>query len=452
MSAIIFAIIGIGLVLAFYKPYVYVVYFGLLGSDVGARGITGFIDSIYPMYSLIMRLILAIAMTVALVRYYSQHKRSSISKWISISLLYIVSMIAMLVLHLGELSIMSFLGRTLLTICNFGPAALIIWMVYANQFNHKRLLLVYSVLQCSIAFIIIYGSYFGFPLLNVFNAGLYNEGYFYLDDNNSMVALPNNFYLAFVGKNDYFIRCGQFHNSNGLGFASGVLIFLSLSNFFEDKREWLSKLFFIVIGLFAFLLWCNTGTRGPIVGIVVGIMTYLIVSKKNNKGLAIAIGVSIVIALMVILLFASDSSFINYFVGSSTNESFESRRALNDNAFAHFTDFFLTGCGGDMTMLFENEIDPHELPMRIFCLYGIIPAIIVTILTIIRPLKSYFHNREALTLYASGCFWLTLFIGLTNNFAENILYWLVLGEFIISISSGNTDLNGNKIKIREASA
>lgn len=451
MSAIIFAIIGIGLVLAFYKPYVYVVYFGLLGSDVGARGITGFIDSIYPMYSLIMRLILAIAMTVALVRYYSRHKKSNISNWVSISLIYILSMIAMLIFHLSDLSVMSFFGRTLLTICNFGPAALIIWMVFADQFNHKRLLLVYSVLQCSIAFIIIYGSYFGFPFLNIFNAGLYNEGYFYLDDNNSMVALPSNFYLAFVGKNDYFIRCGQFHNSNGLGFASGVLIFLAFSNFMEGKKEWVSKLIYIVIGLFAFLLWCNTGTRGPIVGIVVGVIAYLIVSKKN-KGLAVAMSVLVVVVSIIILLFASDSSFVNYFVGSSTSESFESRRTLNDNAFAHFADFFLTGCGGDMTMLFENEIDPHELPMRIFCLYGIIPAIIVTILTIIKPLNSFFHNRKSLTLYASGCFWLTLFIGLTNNFAENILYWLVLGEFIINISSGNNDLNGNKIKIREVSA
>ena len=451
MNVIIIAIIGLGLFWAIYKPYLYVVYFGLLGCDVGARGITGFIDTMFPMYSLLMRLILAVAMTVALIRYFSRHRKSSNNRWVSLSLLYMASMIAMLVFHLGELEAMSFLGRVLIAICIFGPASLIIWLVYSDQFNHKKLLFSYSIIQCGIAFIIIYGSYFGFPLLNVFNAGLYNEGYFYLDDNNSMVALPSNFYLAFVGKNEYFIRCGQFHNSNGLGFASGVLIFLTFSNFLDGKKEWLSKLLFIIIGLFAFLLWCNTGTRGPIVGIVVGVMAYLIVRKKN-KGLTITIGAFVVVAMVVILIFASDSSFVNYFVGSSTNESFESRRALNDNAFAHFTDFFLTGCGGDMTMLFEKEIDPHELPMRIFCLYGIIPAIIVTILTIIKPLKSFFHNSKSLTLYASGCFWLTLFIGLTNNFAENILYWLVLGEFIISISTGSINQNGNKVKVREVSA
>ena len=55
-----------------------------------------------------------------------------------------------------------------------------------------------------LAFMIIYGSYFGIGFLQLFNAGNYNAGYFYLDETNNMVAMPSNFYLAFLGKNEHF--------------------------------------------------------------------------------------------------------------------------------------------------------------------------------------------------------------------------------------------------------
>ncbi len=225
----ILLIILLSLLLAIFRPYYFVVIYGLIGTDMGSRGITGFLETIYPNYTLIMRVLFVISTIIATVNFYSSKRPIHEKKWINLCWLYIITMIIMLSLFSSRLTPLSYISRVTLTISTFGPGVFIIWMSYANKFNHKKLFLIYSVFQCLIAFLIIYGSYLGLPWFQIFNAGLYNSGYYYLDEHNEMIALPTNFYLTFMGKNSYFMRCGQFHNANGLGFASGVLLFLLTS-------------------------------------------------------------------------------------------------------------------------------------------------------------------------------------------------------------------------------
>lgn len=432
-------IILLSLLLAIFKPYYFVVIYGLIGTDMGSRGITGFIETIYPNYTLIMRVLFVISTIIATVNYYKSKHSNQEKKWINLCWLYIISMIIMLSLFSFELTALSYISRVTLTISTFGPGVFIIWMSYANKFNHKKLFLVYSISQCLIAFLIIYGSYIGFSWFQIFNAGLYNSGYYYLDEHNEMIALPTNFYLTFMGKNSYFMRCGQFHNANGLGFASGVLIFL-LSYLFYTTHKKIVKPLYLLGALFAFLLWCNTGTRGPIVGILVAVFIFTVMNKQKRNGFIPIMFVMIVIAF--IMLLSGESNIFSYFLGGGTNESFASREKLNSNTFEHIEEFFLFGTGGDLDTMFNRGIDPHELPLRILCLYGIVPAILVTILTIVKPIKNVIKYRNNISLYSITLFCIVLFVCLTNNFSEGVLFWLALCESLLDL---HTNKNTEKV-------
>lgn len=429
MVSLILLIIIIGLYLSVRRPYYYALFYGLFGSEMGAKGISAFFETLFPNYTLIMRVLLVFSVITAIL-HYQNNKSKEIESWIGLSVLTSVMMILMLLIDISNLTLLSFISRLSLAIAPFGPGLFIIWLIYANQMNHKRLLLTFSLCQCLIAFFIIYGSYLGFPLLNVLNAGLYTNEYYYLDDYNSMVATPSNFYLAFLGKNENFIRCGQFHNANGLGFAASMLITLLIARLIENKKL-IYRIFYIFFILCAFLLWCNTGTRGPIVGLFVAFVVYVSLYNRNYSIKISILGTSI---LFLLIFAAFGGDVINYFIGSGANDSFASRQALNNNTFAHLDEFFFFGTAGNLDALFERGIDPHELPLRVLCMYGIVPAILMTVLTIIKPLKKIFINKRCVSFYSLSLFFILLFISLTNNFAENTLFWISLAELVISIN------------------
>lgn len=451
MTIAIYILLAIGLYLAIANPYIFIIYYGLIGSDMGAKGITGAIELIFPNYSLIFKCLLFISLIISSYHIYKRRIYFNIIRsWYFLSWGLIISMIIALICNV-QLTFSSLLGRILVAICSMGPAVFIIWLAYAPKINHKRLLLFYCIGQCFIAFLIVYQSYIGTSFMEIFNAGLYNDGYFYLDNENSMVALPTNFYQAFWGKGQYFIRCAQFHNANGLGFAAGTLFFLLFATIYKNK--YLTKrIIYIMAMALVFLLWCNTGTRGPIIGGILGFVIYQVTKHKNSSSSVIAIFLFLFI-FIILNIFLSDSSFYNYFFGSGSSGSFASREELNNNTFAHFFDFFLYGNGGDLEKMVEQHIDPHELPLRIYCMYGIIPAILVTFLTIINPLKLYFKKKSSLDLLSSVCFWISLFVSLTNNLTENVLYWLLLAEYIVIINtkaiSKSTEFNSEWILDRK---
>lgn len=429
MTVLILIIIAIGTYLSISKPYYYVVWYGLLGSETGARGISGFFETFFPNYTLIMRVLLVIAIFISFRRYIKMHNKPN-SSWIVLAIFTIISMILVLTIDIGNLTFSSYISRVTLAIASYGPGIFIIWLVYAGDINHKRLLLTYSVCQCLIAMVIIYGSYLGFPLLNVFNAGLYSNEYFYLDEHNSMVAMPSNFYLAFAGKNEHFIRCGQFHNANGLGFAAGMLMTLLLSRFIEDKNKYY-KIIYLISFLIVFLLWCNTGTRGPVVGMFIALIFYVCLHKRSPTANVISIA-GIVLFMILFLVFGGN--ILSYFLGSGAQESWESRQALNDNTFNNISEFFFFGTAGNLDELHARDIDPHELPLRVLCMYGIIPTVLITILIILKPIKHILVFRKSVNFYSLGLFFTILMVCLTNNFAENTLFWISLAEFVVVIN------------------
>ena len=209
-----------------------------------------------------------------------------------------------------------------------------------------------------------------------------------------------------------------------------MLITLLIARLIENKKL-IYRIFYIFFILCAFLLWCNTGTRGPIVGLFVAFVVYVSLYNRNYSIKISILGTSI---LFLLIFAAFGGDVINYFIGSGANDSFASRQALNNNTFAHLDEFFFFGTAGNLDALFERGIDPHELPLRVLCMYGIVPAILMTVLTIIKPLKKIFINKRCVSFYSLSLFFILLFISLTNNFAENTLFWISLAELVISIN------------------
>lgn len=429
MIIFIYFIIAVGIYLSFKKPYYYLVWYGLLGSDMGARGISGFFELFFPSYTLIMRILLVIATFVSFTYILNKSKINN-KAWIVLSCWLMMTMLLMLFVDITNLTPSSFISRATLAIAPFGPGIFIVWLAYADEIDHKTLLFTYSCCQCLIAILIIYGVFLGFPYFNVINAGLYNDGYFYLDESNSMVAMPSNFHLAFAGKNEHFIRCGQFHNSNGLGFAAGMLITLLISRFLEDKKT-LHRIIYVVLMLVAFLLWCNTGTRGPLVGLFVAVILYCWLNKNSTLSkLVIPIGL---IGFLVVLV-SGGGDLIDYFIGSGASDSWESRKALNANTYQNISEFFLFGTAGNLDSLHARDIDPHILSLRFMCMYGIIPATLITILTILKPLRQIYIYRKYVNFYSLGLYFTLLLVSLTNNFSENTLFWICFAEFVVTIA------------------
>lgn len=430
----------IGLYYAIAKPYIFVLYFGLFGSNIGARGFTGFFDLYFQYYSLTMQCLIVIALIVSLFHFHRTKNHNFIKKWVRISLALLITMMTSLIMFFLFYDVDgSLMARFVLAISSYGPAVFIIWLSYASEFaKHKKALLCYSFIQCFIAFGILYGPQIGLEFLNNINAGNYMlNGYYYLNESNDMVAKLSNFWLVFVdGKNTHFIRCGQFHNANGLGFAAGTLFFLFLDRMLFSKGSMqLSKKITSVVGcLFAFLLWCNAGTRGVIIGILFAFVIELlpnITSRRKVKPTSIVLTFGVILGSIV--LFAIDSGkTISYLIGSGSASSMASRMQLLEATVNHFWEFFVCGNGGDLDSLFGSGIDPHMIPLRLYCMYGIIPAILSFIILIIMPIKHIVFCRKR-SFYSLGAFLIVLFIGMTNNYTEVVLFWTLLAESVLGV-------------------
>lgn len=440
MTIVVWMLLIIGLFLAIYKPYLYVLYFGIIGSDMGAMGISGYFNQFFSLYSLVMQIFLVIAMFVSLVHYNYSSNIIKRKGWMLIACcLILFSSLSILLYSFSPNFSGSIIVRLVKCIGLYGPAVFMIWLSYSDKLlEHKKYFFYYVLIQCSIAMIIIYGPTFGINVFYDFNAALYmggNSGYFYLDSYNSNVALLSNFINAFVGgKNSVFIKCAQFHNANGLGMAAGVLLFLLINKaFFENNnKKILYRIGYIVLIVLSFLLWCNTGTRGPIVGVLLALIWYIakgMLSRKQISHNNFYLSTILITCVLFVFIIESDT-IVSYFLGQGSKGSLNSRIVLLKSFFDNIWDYFFIGNAGNLDSLVSLGIDPHFLPMRVCCMYGIVPAILILVLVFVKPIKISLFTDDT-SFYRVGCFLIVFLIGLTNNYAEPVLFWLLLSESLL---------------------
>lgn len=432
MVFFIYFIMIISFAICIIKPYWFVIVYGLIGSDMSALGITGFFEKFVPIYSLVMCCFLFLSFIMAILRLIFKKNREEIDKNIIVlSILYVVvATLSLLLFYILKDPSGNFIIRIIKVCVVFGPGILIILCVFKDKFNIKKALFLYSSIQCIFALLIIYCNRIGLSFLDVFNAGHYNNGGYYLDKNNDMVAIPGKLIYTFIGKNDFFLRCGQFHNANGLGFASCIFIVLLIDKliYYFNEKNFFKIVIIIPFIYLAFMLWCNAGTRGPIVGVFLSLLMVYLFSNRGKISIQ-KLFLFVVFLGIVIIIVTTNSSILNYFIGSGVKGSINSRLTLDLAFFTNLDTYFLIGYGGNIDGLVAQNIDSHILPFRILAMYGFLSSIIITILIYLVPIKRFLVCKKW-DIYNSGLIFIVILITLTNNFAEGTLVWLCLYEVI----------------------
>ncbi|MBO2523014.1 MAG: hypothetical protein CW336_04030, partial [Bacteroidetes bacterium] len=113
--------------------------------------------------------------------------------------------------------------------------------------------------------------------------------------------------------------------------------------------------------------------------------------------------------------------------------SYTSRSELNDNGWRFLSSHLMLGSGGDLAMLVRQNVDPHELPFRMACVFGIIPAILTILLFYIYPIFLFLRAKQK-TLLPIVFYSIFFFISLTNNYTciilDMFLLYFALTEWI----------------------
>lgn len=103
---------------------------------------------------------------------------------------------------------------------------------------------------------------------------VYNNNIFHIQD---MLSALKNKYL--------FNGLGQFHNGNDMGFygVAGAMCAFGIML----RRGFGNKVVALFIFLISVLLWGNSGMRGPVIGVAIGLIIYIFFRKTFKDFAAI---------------------------------------------------------------------------------------------------------------------------------------------------------------------
>ncbi|BFL47586.1 O-antigen ligase family protein [Lactonifactor longoviformis] len=437
MLLLAFVLIGFCLILSVNHPYEFLILWGMVASSYDANGFVKYMDSYFGLYSLLMNLVMLFALVFSIWRYNRQNVRL-VKKYFLPGII----LTFWIILCFGVVSINSGIGfqNVLYTICDYSPTVMMIWMLNRDYYIKKgkrpiNYILFFVCAQIILATLIVYLPEMGIHILDKFSGAnyvadgsIYNKNLFHLQD--IVLALKNKY---------LFNGLGQFHNANDMGFygvvgavcAVGILL----------KRGVGKKIFAVLLFVISVLLWGNSGMRGPVIGVAIGLIVYALYLKKRSMLVMVFGGV---IIFLLLLNSELGNEIMTYFVPESGNISYVSRGILRLNGLRYIAQNPLIGAGGMLGTLTVNHIDPHELPLRMACLFGIPGALLTCYLLYALPVMEFLKtkNKEIIAIVAYS---IVVMVSLTNNYTDICLFWFLYAEAICIFINGS-DLNVKKDK------
>lgn len=143
------------------------------------------------------------------------------------------------------------------------------------------------------------------------------------------------------------------------------------------------------------------------------------------------------------------SELLFYFIPKAGNISYTSRAILRLNGIRYISQNPIFGAGGMLGFLTAKQIDPHELPLRMACLFGIPGSLFTCYLIYVLPVMEFLKtkNKELIAIVAYS---IVVMVSITNNYTDICLFWLLYAEAMcIFIDRSDLDLwKDKKIRVR----
>ena len=183
----------------------------------------------------------------------------------------------------------------------------------------------------------------------------------------------------------------------------------------------------LVVGSAA--LWFNSGMKGPIFGLIAGIMLMWYVKRNTTLKTIVKLGIAIVAALLVVEGDAIWQVLMDALFNLNTfSQSFQSRAINRINGLNYIAENPLWGSGGTYSGLLEKHIDPHELPLRMSMLFGIAGGILTLFGVYVLPVKSFIQKTKSknVTFFACAALMMIIAVSLTDNYTNIVLFYFLL--------------------------
>lgn len=425
---------------AIFKPPFFILIYGVFGCAFDSRGFTGYFSSIFSPYTEIMNALLFLCMFISAIHYLKTHSKPS--KIFLLCLLFVllidISFLLGLLIYGWETNLIYGLING---VCSFGPAVFIVWYSYLDDYKqHKKLFTGFVLVQILIAFLIIYLPTIGIDMLSVFDGSNYfSRGDLYQNPNR--LAHLNNFFMIFTQKG-YFLRCGQFHNANPLGLYAGIALFLILSGGITIKKKPLKYIVSFLLVVACILLWSNSGMRGVIYAILFA-SALIFINRRSFSAKAVVSFFFVMIAILISFLFVDYSAIFSYLFGENSSGSIETRTLFLKNGIEYAVNHIFIGNGGLLEELTAIGIDPHQLPLRLWIMYGLPVAVVSTFIIFILPLKEILLRKKK-SFYSVGLLMIVWFTALTNNYTSIVVFWLCLAEALCAAAEKEGEKNDDK--------
>lgn len=414
-------LIAVGFILMVKKPLIFVIYWALFASSSDACGIVSYLNEQFKVYSFIMNSELLLCAAISFYKY-KKRRMKMYNKYIYTALGFIFAAVTSFFI-VGANGI--YIHRIVGILCNYSPLILIIWMTnYEVCLIHRKktqtYVNVFVYIQIIMAFLIVYLPEIGIDILNpvrgsnyIADGYLYQQRVFYLKDLQTAITAKYN-----------FNGLGQFHNANDMGFYGIVGIFFVIYNF--KKANIFQKVFLLILSILSLMLWGNSGMRGPVIGLAIGMIIYVFFKKGASK-FFYSIGI-----LSIIICFSFSEvgkRMISYFLPDASNKSVSGRILLRNNGIHFIRDHVWFGSGGQLQSLIDIKVDPHELPLRIACLFGVFAAAVIVYLVYVMPICGFIRAKEK-KFFSVIAFSILTMVSITNNYCDIGLFYIMFSQSI----------------------
>lgn len=228
-------------------------------------------------------------------------------------------------------------------------------------------------------------------------------------------------------------------NENGLGLALCISIIILISIVFDNKLFFNKGRFVLLILIpFLFVLLLQTGSRGALISLILGLGTYFFLNDKLKHIYKIITFLVILFFMIIVWEFYLKDAFITTrLLESINNQDLSSRDLVWKSIFKTITDNPIFGIGETgyaqkMDNFSEYGVaSPHNVFIEIFCYTGIVGLVVFLVF-----LKNIFIGARKTFINKKGILSIILLFPLANNLLSGQLLdvkllWVILA-FIAS--------------------